>query len=771
MRTFAWPKPTRRTVVRAGCAVAALAFVLVGLAKLRLETGIDSFLPGGDPAVEQLAEVGRAFGGEPVVVLVESHLPRQQLDDKHLLPLLGLEGKLAEIGGTAAVYGPGTLLNQVAGRTQDLLVELAGAREGARTKAIREAKASGAGDAVATQAGEREARKFDIRYGPLLVEGLPAGLPTLHNTRFVQSVVFGPDGAPKPQWRFIVPNQNAVVLLVRPQPSLDTQATRALVEEVRAAVGAAELDAKRVTVAGVPVIVDTLAGQVQREVPVLGGLGLLAVGACLLAVPWTRWRRRLLPLVTTVSAISATLAIFGWWGKPVSLGVVVFLSVLLGIGSYYPIYLAQGARRRVVVAVVLATAASFATLMLSPLPFVRDLGLTLALGVLLAAGTGAVLLRRLGGSGGHEQPRDLDTSPPAATPARSRRRARKAAALSAAIVLAAVGWLALPSLALEGSFHRVLAGLPGMDDADRVESIVGVSSEIDIVLTGADVLAPEAIAWAQDTHDRVIAEHGDRLRAVISPPGLLPFLGSDPTREQIQAGVRLLPPYLTSAVFRNDNTMALLSFGARLDNLARLAVLRDDLHATVPPPPDGYRAEVTGLPIVAVRGQELLSGDRLVSNLAGILAAGLVLAVGLRRRGDAARAVLAAVIAAGGGLAALALLDVPLSPLTVALGSLTAAVACEFTILFAESARRRSARLRRSVLLAAATSVAGFVVLAASQLVVIKEFGLLLAGSVLLSMAAAWIVVFATGSIPSARRTAGVADQSAEEVSLVGERA
>src|SRR5581483_12032636 len=111
---------------------------------------------------------------------------------------------------------------------------------------------------------------------------------------------------------------------------------------------------------------------------------LLAVGGCFMLVPWTRRSRRLLPLATTVAAIAVTCSIFGWLGRPLSIGVVAFLSVVLGIGCYYPTYFAVRARTRTVLTVACATASAFATLMLSPLPLVRDLGLTLSMGVLLA---------------------------------------------------------------------------------------------------------------------------------------------------------------------------------------------------------------------------------------------------------------------------------------------------------------------------------------------------------------------------------------------------
>lgn len=724
-------RPSRRAV-RTALAVLALAgFVLGGLAQLRMETSVSSFLPTDDPVVAHLDEAARSFGGDPIVVLVEGNQRGEQLDEQHLLPLLALEGRLSRMPGVATVYGPGTVLNQIAGHMQDLLAELSGRR-----------------DAIRAKDGEAAARAFDKRYGSLIVQGLPAGLPTVRNSKFVASVVYGPDGGPRPQWRFIAPNSESVAVLVRPRQGLDEQAARGLVDSVRQAVDEAKLDAGRVTVTGVPVVATGLSAQIQDEIPLLGGLAVLAIGGCFLAVPWAPLRRRLLPPASTLIAVALTVATFGWLDRPVSLGVLAFLSVLLGIGSYYPLYLAQYARRRVVVTVVAATAASFGTLMLSPLPFVRDLGLTLALGVLLAAATGAVLIGR----------RSAEPTP-ATQPAAPARRTRSAVVAAGLAVVAAVGWVALPGMPVEGSFHRFAGGLPELADAQRVEDVVGASGELDVVLRGPDVMSAEAFAWSWQAHDRLIAAHGDELRSVLSPSRLLPFLGREPTQQQIAAGVRLLPGYLTSAVFRSDRKVALLSFGVRLDDVAELQRLRDDVRAALPPPPEGYRVELTGLPVAAAQANELVGANRLLGNVAGIVAAGLVLAIGLRRRTDALRAVLAAAIATGTGLVALQLTGISLSPITVVFGSLTAAVACEFTVLLAEARRRRSLALRRTVLLAAGTSALGYAVLAISQLPAIGEFGALLAGSTLLALGAAWVVTRATSTEPPEAPVEGTSPQ------------
>jgi hypothetical protein len=354
--------------------------------------------------------------------------------------------------------------------------------------------------------------------------------------------------------------------------------------------------------------------------------------------------------------------------------------------------------------------------------------------VLFAVGVALLVLRPAPG----ESASGLEPAVPAA--ARAPRRTRLIA-LAAAVAVSAGGWAALPGLRVEADPQQLAAGLGALDDVQRAEDVLGSSGEVAVVLRGDDVLLPEAVAWARHAQDALVVEHGDKLRPIVSVPDLLRFLGTSPTAEQITSATQLLPAYLSSAVIRPDRRTAMTSFGIRLQSLDDQNRLLTELRRTLPPPPPGYEVDVVGLPVVAARGYELVSEGRYAGNVLGIVAAGLVLLVGLGRRADALRAVLAAALATGWGLLAVWVVDLPLSPLTVTLGSLTAATGCEFAVLLAQAGRRGDRWLRRSVLVAALTSAVGYVVLAGSSLSMIRQFGVALAGSVALSYLAAVLVL------------------------------
>lgn len=727
--------PSPRAAVSMLVLLTVAAAVVIGLLRLRTDTGAQSFLPAGDPALRTMEDAARSFGGDPIVVLLESAQPRQLLGSEDLPKLLRLEGQLSRQPDVATVYGPATVLNQIARSAKDLMASLSGARDRTRIDAQAQAQAAGKPPQETKAAGDAAVGLFDQRYASLLVQALPAGLPTLGNSAFVNRVIFGAGEQPQPQWQFVVPSEYAVVILVRPREDLDQSGTERLVAAVRTAAQRSGIATQRLTVSGSPAVAASLGDQVRREMLLLGGLAIGLIGLCYQWVPWHRRKRyRLVPLAATLSATILVLAGFGWLGHPVSLGVVAFLPILIGIGSDFPAYLVQRTHLRRTLVAATASAAGFASLAVSPLPFVRDLGLSLAAGVLLATGV-ALGLRRL-----VPEP-DAEPGVPHTEPAVAPPRSRRIGVLVVLAAIAAGGWFALSSLRIEASPERLAAGLPAMNDIEHAEQIIDTSGQIQVVLSGPNVLTTQALAWSRRAEQAVVVTQGDQLRPVISLPDLLRFLGPSPTQEEIDAGVALLPDYLVDAVVRPDFQRSVLNFGLKLQGLDQQRQLVDKLSQVLPPPPAGYRVEVAGLPIAAARAYTLVSREDYLTNLLGIAAAGLVLLIGLSRRRDAVRAITAAILATGWGLALAWLLEISLTPLTVALGSLTTVTACEFTVLLTEQRRYHSPRLGRTVAVAAIAAGCGYLALTASGLSIIRQFGLLLAASVLLSFLAAHAVV------------------------------
>lgn len=727
------PTIGRRAAAAVGAAALVSTVLITGLMRLETDTSPTTFVPADDPAVRSLVEAGNAFGSDPIVIVAEPAEPKRLLDEEQLPKLFRLEGELSKLDGVSVVYGPATIPNQVAASMQNLLATLSGRRDALKNRAVARARLKGVTDeSELHKVADRATREHDLRYGKLLVRGLPAGLPTLRNPRFVERVVYAEDGASRAQWHFMVPTADSVGLTVRPKQGLNQRELESLVRDVRRTVADAELDATNILITGVPGVSVGLAEQIRREVPRLGALALVGIAACYLLLPWVRRRRdRLIPLGVTLVSTGLVLAGFGWLGIPLSLGVVAFLPILLGIASDFPAYLShQGSRRAVIVAAV-ASAAAFAALAFSPVPFVRELGLSLAVGQLLAVGLMLLIVPLRGDA--QDGP---DDQPGPASEAMAPRK--RVAVVVAAGLVALVGWISLSSLPVQAEPQRLAAGFKRSTTPSRPRRSSEVQASCSCWFAQV-VLSAEVMAWMRATEAAIVRERGSTLRPVLSLSNLLAFLGDSPTQAQIRAAVDLMPDYLVRAVATDDGHGASMTFQLSLQDLGDQARLIREIRASIPAPPDGVEVDVVGMPVVAARGYELMAAHRYLMALAGIAAAAPVLLLGLRSRAAAAQALLAALLATGWGLALATVFGVRLTPLTAALGSLTAAVACEYSVIMSPLVGAR--HLRRTVTAAAAAAGIGYLSLAFSELAVLREFGWVLAASVALSLAAAHLVL------------------------------
>jgi predicted RND superfamily exporter protein len=640
---------------------------------------------------------------------------------------------------------------------------------------------------------------YEQRYGALVAAGLPLGLPSVSNPNFNRTVFLDQEGRTKPQLRWIVPDDRHAAIYVRPREGLDQTATDRLVRAVRAEAHRA-LDGYQppppndpvrtgVTVTGAPVLVSALGAEVRRELPQLAlvAFGAVALAYLLLHRPGTRPRggsaspgpprrsrpgagriagaaRWVIPLVLGPAATAAVLGFFGIREAALSLGMLAFLPVMLGVGSDMPIQAAYPGSRRILVAAGAASAAGFAALALSPLPFVRNLGLALAAGVAVST----LLALLVGPAAAAATGVPLPVWSGKRTPVGGRGFRRWAVAGGA--VLALVGWGLLPSIPVEARPERLASGLPALEVARRAEQVLGASGEVAVRVQAADVASPAMLDWFRRADEAVVAPFGDRIRPVVSPLRLLSWLGEDATPAQIDAALGLLPRYLVGASVRSDRREAVASYGLPLGDLEDQSALLDEIRAALPAPPPGAEVAVTGLPVVASRGYDLLSDGRLAGSLAGPLAAGAVLALLVPRRRHALLAAAAALLAIGWGALALRIFGVDLNPLTVGLGSLTAAVGCEFTLFTLE--RRAEGQgggaAFRGAVTAGAVAAAGFASLAVSRLDVLAGFGLVLAGSVLLALLAAWLLAGLPGASPAETSKVPDPDRTAVETGRGG---
>lgn len=425
-----------------------------------------------------------------------------------------------------------------------------------------------------------------------------------------------------------------------------------------------------------------------------------------------------------------------------------------------------------------ATAAGFLVLLLSPIPMVRSFGLLLVAGVVIAfalaltAGLAVLSLVRPGqsepGRGwrgrlarvrgragdrvGAVGKRAIATS--IATPRR---------VLAVAAVLAIVGWVAGTRTEVISDLRELVPrDLPELQDVDALQEETGVSGEINVTVTAEDLTDPDVIAWMRDYRQRVLAlggfegqfasclEEETKLCPGISLPDLFGQGDSIPNRERIRGLLALLPPYFAQAVVEVDpetaeiGDTALLTFGIRVMPFDEQKELIDGMRDAIEAPegdeplPAGTEVQVVGLAVLAADANAALSGNRYLLAGAGLLAVALALLIAYRSLRRALIPLIPIVFATGWSALVLEIAGVPLNPMSATLGALVIAIATEFSVLLSAryyeeraagegiggALRRSYERTGAAVLASGITSIAGFAALIATDIRMLRDFGL-----------------------------------------------
>jgi len=224
-----------------------------------------------------------------------------------------------------------------------------------------------------------------------------------------------------------------------------------------------------------------------------------------------------------------------------------------------------------------------------------------------------------------------------------------------------------------------------------------------------------------------------------------------------------VPPYFSQGVVSRDRRTANLAFGIRLMPLDRQKEVVDDLKDRLDPPP-GVEASVVGLPALAAEANGALSSSwrRWLTLLAALAGVFLVLLAVRRSRRAAAVPLIPIALAtgwSGGVLFLLSLLpgplEVDLNPMSVSLGALVIAISTEFSVLL--SARYREEREKgasparaieltyastgAAVLASGATAIAGFAALIASDIRMLRDFGIVTVVDLTVSLLGVMVVL------------------------------
>ncbi len=691
----------------------------------------------------------------------------------------GACGRLASLRAVQVVYGPGTFVNsaveqitvQLQAQTRARAAQADRAAAAARKLALAEGKpkaeaarlADGAARLVYAQFA-RDLIALNTKYGLNLT-----GAPRLNDPDFVYQLVFDPArGArvPKARFAYLFPSQSSALISVRLKPGLsDAQRSRAIAL-VRDAVRMPQWKLSggaTYVVTGAPVLADDLASTLAGST--LRLLAIAVVVMALVLVLLFRARLRLLPLAVALAACAVVFGGLALVGLPLTLASIAVVPILLGLVVDYAIQCQSGARVETIAVAALSTAAGFLVLLLSPVPMVRGFGALLIVGVGVGLGlaltvvraalsvprSDGVLARSLRGAGElvdgatRLRPRISATALVRLIGAVVRHPAR---VLGVALILAAGGWALETQTSVVSDLPRLVPqDLRAVRDLDALQRDTGVAGEVDVLVQARDLTDPKVVAWMRAYQTAVLKRHGysaergcghAALCPALSLPDLFRAPGSAATRAQVRALLDAVPAYFSRAAITPDRRTAVLAFGIRLDSLENQRKVMQDMRSTLHPPA-GVRARLAGLPVLAADANHALSDPlrRLGTTLLGLLAVFAALLAVYRSFERAWVPLVPIALATGWSTLLLWVLGVSLNPLSAALSALVIAISTEFAVLLAarylqersahdvaEALARTYRSTGAAVLASGVTAIAGFAVLIASDVAMLRDFGL-----------------------------------------------
>jgi uncharacterized protein len=348
--------------------------------------------------------------------------------------------------------------------------------------------------------------------------------------------------------------------------------------------------------------------------------------------------------------------------------------------------------------------------------------------------------------------------------------------LAVGLAVAIVGWGVDSQTKVVSDVRELVPqDLQALRDVKELQKETGVSGEIDVTVRARDITQPAVVGWMTRFESGVLQAHGystgKRCDQAKNPPELCPALslpdlfstGRTPTRRQVRRLLDSVPPYFSQGVVTRDRRTANLAFGIRLMPLDRQKDVVDDIRRRLDPP-KGVSASVVGLPVLAADANGALSSPwrRLLTLVAALGAVFLVLLAVRRSRRAAAVPLIPIALASGWSAAVLFLLGllpgpfaVELNPMSVTLGALVIAVSTEFSVLLTSRYRQERERgagptraieltyasTGAAVLASGTTAIAGFAALIASDIRMLRDFGIVTVVDLTVSLLGVMVVL------------------------------
>ena len=333
--------------------------------------------------------------------------------------------------------------------------------------------------------------------------------------------------------------------------------------------------------------------------------------------------------------------------------------------------------------------------------------------------------------------------------------------LAAGAFLAILGWAAGSQIDVVSDIRQLVpSSLPELQDVDQLEQETGISGLAYVTVNAPDITDPKVVDWMGSFEQGVLGRHGfagesascqsahTELCPNVAFPDLFPPESGPVTHGEIATILRVLPSYVSQAFVQQGHgdvpDTSVITFGIKVMPFDQQKQLIDDIRAQLDPPgstddpPDGVDAQVVGLSVLAADANSSLESNRYLVTIVGLIAVAIVLLALYRSVGRAFVPLIPIAFATGWSSLVLWASGVPLNPMSATLGALVIAIATEFSVILSaryyeerglgaspgEALRRAYARTGVAIAASGTTAIVGFAVLIASDIRMLRDFGL-----------------------------------------------
>lgn len=779
----------------AGVAMLAALVLALGIPRLKFQTGQDTLLDPGSRIAIDNQRFQRQFGGDPMIIMFETAADGPSIEQlftpANQAELTRLEQDLTATGEYESVLSPLTILRFAMQTIQQRMVTEPQKLAQREADAMAAARASSAarGETAAQQEAAAQAAKqqvddaFNAEFGADAARFLAAGEASLSNPKFVQFVLYGPDGKLRPDFAGAFPDTRHALMVARLKGNLSIDDTSRAAARVRDRLADYRFDGVSTLASGPPLLIKDINDRMRSALFVMAGLAVALMVAVLFGIFRARWRLLSLPAVL-VGSVSA-FGLMGFLGIPLTMVTISGLPILIGLGVDFAIQLhsrieeetlrtdsAEAGLERAfarvgppLILAVVAASMGFIVLQLSRVPMIRDFGSMLAVGTVIVFVTSVALissvlyLRERQRIGPTTQPRarlEVERWVGGLT-ARTVGRFAPIALVAAAVAMG--GLYVSRRIPTETDPQKfVPSNSAVLRDLNRVSAVAGTTSELDLLVElppGKRATDQDVLDWMAAFEQRQMQAHSELLQA----NGLASFTqsvtGEPPTTASANEVLASAPAPLVDMVVNGDRTMAAITFAisdaASLDQRRTItdAIIRDAQ------PPAGVTVAPAGIAAVGTASVDAISSNRDLMSFVAIGAIVILLAAVFRNPVKAVAPLLPVALALGASAMLLYFLGISYSPLTSISGPLIIAMGTEFNILlmaryFEERAAgleprqamsRASLRIGRAITASGLTVMGGFAVLALSDFPLLDNFGKVTALNIGLSLLSTLILL------------------------------